>query len=111
MDRRSLLNSIIYVVRAGCAWRLLPSDLGPWQTVYGYFRVLSQEWTGEFIHHVLRDRVRQSEGCRVVAQACQSLADGCSNAETASSTASLRTVSPSRTASSPIVNGGAIFTV
>jgi transposase len=23
--------------RAGCAWRYLPSDFPPWQTVYGYF--------------------------------------------------------------------------
>ena len=33
MDRRHLANAIFYVVRAGCAWRLLPSDFGPWQTV------------------------------------------------------------------------------
>ena len=65
LDRRSLLNAIFYVVRAGCAWRLLPSDFGPWQTVYGYFRVWSQDWTWEFIHNVLRDCVRQTEGRRV----------------------------------------------
>ena len=41
-DRRSLVNAIFYVVRAGCAWRLLPGDFPPWQTVYGYFRRLSQ---------------------------------------------------------------------
>jgi hypothetical protein len=34
IDRRSLLNAIFHVVRSGCAWRLLPSDFGPWQTVY-----------------------------------------------------------------------------
>ena len=65
LDRRSLLNAIFYVVRAGCAWRLLPSDFGPWQTVYGYFRVWSQDWTWEFIHDVLRDCVRKTEGRRV----------------------------------------------
>ena len=65
LDRRSLLNAIFYVVRAGCAWRLLPSDFGPWQTVYGYFRFWSQDWTWEFIHDVLRDCVRKTEGRRV----------------------------------------------
>ena len=65
LDRRSLLNAIFYVDRAGCAWRLLPSDFGPWQTVYGYFRVWSQDWTWEFIHDVLRDCVRKTEGRRV----------------------------------------------
>ena len=65
LDRRSLLNAIFYVVRSGCAWRLLPSDFGPWQTVYGYFRVWSQDWTWKFIHDVLRDCVRKTEGRRV----------------------------------------------
>ncbi len=62
IDRRSLLNAIFYVVRSGCAWRLLPGDFGPWQTVYGYFRQWSQDWTWTFIHHVLRDCVRHAEG-------------------------------------------------
>jgi putative transposase len=65
LDRRSLLNAIFYVDRAGCAWRLLPSDFGPWQTVYGYFRQWSQDWTWTFIHDVLRDCVRKTEGRRV----------------------------------------------
>ena len=37
-DLRRILNGLLYFVRAGCAWRLLPHDFGPWQTVYGYFR-------------------------------------------------------------------------
>jgi len=65
LDRRHLLNAIFSVVRAGCAWRLLPSDFGPWQTVYGYFRVWSQDWTWTFIHDVLRDCVRQTAGRQV----------------------------------------------
>jgi putative transposase len=65
IDRRSLLNAMFYVVRSGCAWRLLPSDFGPWQTVYGYFRVWSQDWTWQFIHDVLRDCVRKSAGRNV----------------------------------------------
>jgi transposase len=38
LDRRVLMNAIVYVVRGGCAWRLLTGDFPPWQTVYGYFR-------------------------------------------------------------------------
>src|SRR5712691_612376 len=53
LDRRSLVNAIFYVVRSGCAWRLLPSDFGPWQTVYGCFRRWSQDWTWTFIHDTL----------------------------------------------------------
>ena len=43
LDRRVLMNAIVYVVRGGCAWRLLPGDFPPWQTVYGYFRRWSQD--------------------------------------------------------------------
>ena len=49
----------------GCAWRLLPRDFRPWQTVYGYFRRWSQDWTWTFIHDVLRDWLRQTEGREV----------------------------------------------
>jgi putative transposase len=62
LSRRRLLDAIFYVVRSGCAWRLLPHDFGPWQTVYGYFRTWSQDWTWTFIHDVLRDCVRKTEG-------------------------------------------------
>jgi putative transposase len=35
---REILNAIFfYVVRGGCAWRLLPYDFPPWKTVYHYF--------------------------------------------------------------------------
>jgi len=65
LERRTLLNGIFYVVRSGCAWRLLPHDFGPWQTVYGYYRTWTQDWTWEFIHDCLRDTVRKTEGRKV----------------------------------------------
>lgn len=33
-SRRELVNALAYWLRAGCAWRLLPHDFPPWQTVY-----------------------------------------------------------------------------
>ena len=65
LDRRVLMNAIVYIVRSGCAWRLLPGDFPPWQTVYGYFRRWSQDWTWKFIHDVLRDCLRYCEGHKV----------------------------------------------
>jgi transposase len=35
--RRDIVDAILYVVRTGCAWRQLPLDFPPWQTVYWYF--------------------------------------------------------------------------
>src|SRR5882724_9172785 len=64
LDRRSLVNAIFYEVRSGCAWRLLPSDFGPWQTVYGCFRRWSQDWTWTFVHDTLRDSVRYTVSVR-----------------------------------------------
>ncbi|HEX9412746.1 MAG TPA: transposase, partial [Ktedonobacterales bacterium] len=29
---REILNAIFYVLRSGCAWRLLPHEFPPWQT-------------------------------------------------------------------------------
>jgi transposase len=36
-SRRAIVNAIVYLDRTGCAWRYLPRDFPPWQTVYGYF--------------------------------------------------------------------------
>ncbi|WP_434094239.1 transposase [Nonomuraea wenchangensis] len=32
--RPEIVNAILYVVRSGCPWRYLPTDLPPWQTAY-----------------------------------------------------------------------------
>lgn len=65
MDRRSLINAVFYVVRAGCSWRLLPSDFGRWQTVYGYYRRWTQDWTWTFIHDTVRNCMRKREERKV----------------------------------------------
>jgi putative transposase len=55
---REILNAIFYVVRGGCAWRLLPHDFPPWKTVYHYFRSWRLDGTWERLHAALRKRVR-----------------------------------------------------
>jgi transposase/transposase-like protein len=61
-DRREILDAISYVVRTGCAWRLLPHDFPPWQTVYHYYRLWRLDGTWERIHDTLREQVRQQQG-------------------------------------------------
>jgi putative transposase len=63
-DRRELVNAMAYWVRAGCAWRLLPHDLPPWQTVYHYFRCWRHEGLWEQVHSVLRTQERVRQGRR-----------------------------------------------
>jgi putative transposase len=36
--KRIILDAILYVVKGGVPWRLLPHDFPPWQTVYDIFR-------------------------------------------------------------------------
>ena len=55
---REILDAIFYVVRSGCAWRLLPHDFPPWKTVYHYFRSWRLDGTWERMHTALRKRVR-----------------------------------------------------
>lgn len=63
-DRRQILNGLLYLVRAGCAWRLLPREYGPWQTVYGCFRSWRQQGLWFQIHEILRRVVRREAGKR-----------------------------------------------
>jgi putative transposase len=55
---REILNAILYLVRSGCAWRLLPHDLPPWKTVYHYFRLWRLDGTWERLHSAIRERLR-----------------------------------------------------
>jgi transposase len=61
-DRRELVNAVLYLLRTGCAWRMLPVDFSPRQTVFWYFRRWSQDGTVDRIHDALRDRVRDTAG-------------------------------------------------
>jgi putative transposase len=55
---REILDAIFYVVRSGCAWRLVPHEFPPWKTVYHYFRLWRLDGTWERMHAALRQRVR-----------------------------------------------------
>jgi putative transposase len=55
---REILDAIFYVLKSGCAWRLLPHDFPPWRTVYHYFRAWRLSGLWERMHAALRERVR-----------------------------------------------------
>src|SRR5215207_7456693 len=61
-DRRLILDTILYVLRTGCAWRLAPHDLAPWDAAYRWFRAWSADGTWRQVHEALRDRVRAADG-------------------------------------------------
>lgn len=57
---REIVNGIFYVMRAGCPWRLLPSDFPPWETIYRWFGRFRDDGCFETINHalVMADRER-----------------------------------------------------
>jgi putative transposase len=55
-------NAILYVVRTGCQWRMLPKDFAPWQTVYGYFRRWKRQGLWVRINEMLVKTVRVQAG-------------------------------------------------
>jgi putative transposase len=60
--RRELVNAMRYVLRAGCAWRLLPHEFPPWQTVYHYFRLWRIDGTWERVATALHEQLRVTLG-------------------------------------------------
>ena len=62
VDLREILNGIFYALRAGGSWRMLPHDLPPWPTVYGYFRAWQQDEVWERLNTAVREQVRRSVG-------------------------------------------------
>jgi putative transposase len=59
---RDVLNGIFYILRGGCAWRMMPHDFPPWSTCYDYFYKWRNDGTWARINDALRDRVRRRAG-------------------------------------------------
>jgi putative transposase len=59
---RLLVNAIFYVLRTGCAWRYLPREYPPWQTVYTTFRRWRLQGVWQRVHEALRRAVRVQAG-------------------------------------------------
>jgi transposase len=60
-SKREIVNAILYLNRTGCAWRMLPKDFPPWQTVYWYFRAWGENGTLDRLHDALREQVRAKQ--------------------------------------------------
>jgi putative transposase len=60
--RRRILEAMFYIVRGGCAWRLLPKDFAPWPTVYDYFRQWVRSGLWKQINRLLRELLRVQSG-------------------------------------------------
>jgi len=61
-SERDVLDGILYIVRGGCGWRLMPHDLPAWQTVYGYYWQWRNIGLWEKINTILVQQVRVRQG-------------------------------------------------
>lgn len=62
IDIRQVINAIFYLLRSGCAWRMIPKDYPDYGSCYNYFRKWKQDGTWKKIHDKLRDKVRLKAG-------------------------------------------------
>jgi transposase len=60
--RRAVIDGILYNLRSGCAWRLLPREFPKWKTVYGIFLGWRNDGTWQRIHDALREMLRRKVG-------------------------------------------------
>jgi len=61
-ELQEVVNSILYLVKTGCQWRMLPADFPKWQIVYYYFSAWKRSGLIEQIHEMLVEKTRKSQG-------------------------------------------------
>jgi putative transposase len=59
---RLIADAVFYVLRSGCAWRMLPHEFPPWPTVFSRFRRWRLDGTLRRAHDVLRVLARRQAG-------------------------------------------------
>lgn len=59
VDMREVVDGILYLVRGGISWRLMPHDLPPWGAVHYYYWRFRRDGTWKKIHDAIRIKVRE----------------------------------------------------
>jgi len=65
-DHRRVVNGVLWRTRTGAPWRDLPTEYGPWKTVYYRHRRWSADGTWERVLDGLRTGCDQGEGAGTV---------------------------------------------
>jgi len=59
---RRVVDAVLYVVKTGCQWRLLPRDFPPWKSVFETFRAWRRKGLWARMTRTLREELRQKLG-------------------------------------------------
>ncbi len=62
VDIREVVNAMLYLLRTGCSWEMLPHDFPPPDTVYYYFKQWRDHEDFEKINSRLREKLRVASG-------------------------------------------------
>ena len=57
-ELREIVNAILYLVKTGCQWRMLPADFPQWTIDYYYFSVWKKNGILEEMHESLVEKIR-----------------------------------------------------
>jgi len=60
-DMREVTNALLYMLRTGCQWDMLPEGFPPKSTVNGYFNAWKRDGTLDEILRVLREYEESAE--------------------------------------------------
>lgn len=61
-SKYDIMNGILYVLRGGITWRMMPNDLPPWKTVYDHYRRLCKRGIWDIILNDLNKKTRVMAG-------------------------------------------------
>jgi putative transposase len=61
-DLRQVLNGILYLLKTGCQWRMLPREFGKWNTIYAYFKRWGERGVWAKLMEALRQCERRRQG-------------------------------------------------
>lgn len=64
IDLYDIFCGLLYVLKSGCQWRMLPSDYPKWRTVHSYFQKWSEKKNGsscleQILKKISRERTYQ----------------------------------------------------
>src|SRR5215211_4894831 len=62
VDLREVINTLLYQARTGCQWDMLPHDLTPRSTAFGYLQRWEKDGTWQRLVDALRQKVRTEQG-------------------------------------------------
>lgn len=61
-DKRLLMNAVLYLLKSGCQWRMLPRDFPPYKTVWSFYTRACEKGIWEDILQELVSKDRISQG-------------------------------------------------